>query len=65
MARATVADWVIDAGEDRGVRQRAYELEVYREDEQAPLWSSGRVDSAESVLVEYAGPALTSATRYR
>ena len=44
-----------------GWRQAAYELEVEPVD--GPAWSSGRVDSAESVLVPWGAPPLTSRER--
>ena len=56
--------WVLDAAGVRGVRQTAYELEVYREEEDQPSWTTGRVVSTQSVLVEYAGPGLLSGIRY-
>jgi alpha-L-rhamnosidase len=56
--------WVLDAAAVRGVRQTAYELEVYREEEDQPSWTTGRVVSTQSVLVEYAGPELLSGIRY-
>ena len=47
MSRTELPDW----------RQAAYELEI------EPSWSSGRVDSAESVLVPWGAPPLTSRER--
>ena len=44
-----------------GWRQAAYELEIEPEDGEA--WSSGRVDSADSVLVPWGAPPLTSRER--
>ncbi|MEI4271221.1 glycoside hydrolase family 78 protein [Klenkia sp. LSe6-5] len=44
-----------------GWRQTGYEVEV--EPEGGPVWSSGRVDSAESVLVPWGAPPLTSRER--
>jgi alpha-L-rhamnosidase len=51
VVRADVPDW----------RQAASELEI--EPEGGPTWSSGRVDSAESVLVAWNPPPLTSRER--
>jgi alpha-L-rhamnosidase len=51
VTRTDLADW----------RQGAYELEVEPEDGDA--WSSGRVDSAESVLVPWGASPLTSRER--
>ncbi|WP_240783629.1 family 78 glycoside hydrolase catalytic domain [Stenotrophobium rhamnosiphilum] len=48
-------------------RQSAYQIRVATSAsgfERAALWDSGRVKSAESVQLPYAGPALTSRTRY-
>ena len=52
--------WVVRT-ELPGWRQAAYELEV--EPAGGPAWSSGRVDSAESVLVPWDAPPLTSRER--
>ena len=42
-------------------RQAAYELEISPEDGEA--WSSGRVDSSDSVLVPWGAPPMTSRER--
>ena len=47
------------------VQQGAYRLQVFCEDETEPLWDTGRVNRADSVLVSYEGPALRPCTRYR
>ncbi|MDW5597728.1 family 78 glycoside hydrolase catalytic domain [Conexibacter stalactiti] len=52
------------------VVQRAYQVRVATTaaglaDGGTPLWDSGRVESAASTGVAYAGPALTPGTRYR
>ena len=47
------------------VLQGAYRLQVFREDDAEPLWDTGRVNRASSVLVPYEGPALRPRTRYR
>jgi alpha-L-rhamnosidase len=46
------------------ILQSWYELEVRRDSDAEPIWRSGRVTSADSVLVRYDGPELDSATRY-
>lgn len=46
------------------VVQDAYEIEVRRDPDSNPIWSSGAVASSQSVLACYEGPALDSATRY-
>jgi len=51
VSRTDLPDW----------RQAAYEVEIAPEDGEA--WSSGRVDSAESVLVPWGAPPLTSRER--
>ena len=51
VARTELPDW----------RQAAYELEIEPLD--GPAWSSGRIESAESVLVPWGAPALTSRER--
>ncbi|MFJ9630709.1 family 78 glycoside hydrolase catalytic domain [Streptomyces sp. NPDC101175] len=53
----------------RGRRQTAYRLRVATSprrlsDDTADVWDTGRVDSADSVAVRYAGPALHASTRY-
>ena len=57
--------WRLEA-EARGVRQSAYQIRVASDPanlEHPDVWDTGRVDSDQSVLVEYAGPALMSAQR--
>ena len=50
----------------RGTRQTAYEIRVasHADSFATPLWTSGRVSSAESVLRPYGGPALRPGRRY-
>ncbi|MFI6435776.1 family 78 glycoside hydrolase catalytic domain [Streptomyces sp. NPDC050759] len=53
----------------RGRRQTAYRLLVASTPDRlaegrADVWDSGRVDSADSVAVRYAGPGLHASTRY-
>ncbi|MEV6636016.1 family 78 glycoside hydrolase catalytic domain [Actinoplanes sp. NPDC051470] len=51
--------WILSTG------QSAYEIEVSTTpDGPADVWDSGRVDSATSFDIAYAGPALASRTRY-
>eukprot|EP00756_Hemistasia_phaeocysticola_P046234 Hpha_TRINITY_DN20008_c0_g1::TRINITY_DN20008_c0_g1_i1::g.147859::m.147859/K05989/ramA; alpha-L-rhamnosidase len=49
-------------GADRGVVMSAYQITVSVEGK--PVWDSGRVASAKSVNIEYAGPRLPSDTDY-
>ncbi|MBR0462796.1 MAG: family 78 glycoside hydrolase catalytic domain [Clostridia bacterium] len=46
------------------ILQGAYRLQVFREEDDAPLWDTGRVNRRDSVLVPYDGPALEPRTRY-
>ncbi|GLP69569.1 hypothetical protein TUSST3_61910 [Streptomyces sp. TUS-ST3] len=53
----------------RGRRQTAYRILVASTPDRlaegrADVWDSGRIDSADSVAVRYAGPALQASTRY-
>ena len=50
----------------RGTRQSAYEIRVasHADSFAAPLWTSGRVASSESLLRPYGGPALRPGRRY-
>lgn len=52
VARPRLA-WMLDTGS-----QTAYQVEV------AGVWDSGKIESDQSVAVEYAGPPLKSQTRY-
>ncbi len=58
--------WRIEAVE-RNVKQLAYHIQTSVEDSGwgHESWDSGWVQSDQSVLVEYDGPALQSGTRYR
>ncbi|MEI9921520.1 MAG: glycoside hydrolase family 78 protein [Bacteroidota bacterium] len=47
----------------KNVMQSAYELKVLDEGKKQ-VWTSGKVTSDQSVFVPYAGPALTSNTKY-
>jgi alpha-L-rhamnosidase len=54
---------------ERNWRQSAYEVVVASNDEslrpgRADIWDSGKVNSAESVGIAYAGPPLESRRRY-
>lgn len=53
--------WQLDAGDERGVRQVAYELEIGGG---VDAWRSGRVESPEQVLVEAVGFVAVSRTSY-
>ena len=51
----------------RGARQTAYQIRVASSADtlaQGDVWDSGPVNSAQSVNVAYAGPALASRRRY-
>jgi alpha-L-rhamnosidase len=51
------------SSEVRNTMQSAYELAVTDADQKA-VWSSGRVESDQSVFVAYQGPALKSGAKY-
>ena len=55
--------WQMDTAEF-GAMQAAYELEVREAGSDRWSWSTGRRDSDDSVLIEYAGPELKSNTAY-
>lgn len=57
--------WKLAPGR-RGLRQVAYQLQVACEDPTfaSPCWDTGRVESDQSVHIEYDGPSLISRTRY-
>lgn len=49
----------------RGIKQQAYQLVVSdAADFSLSLWDTGRVESDQSLHIEYAGPTLQSRTRY-
>lgn len=45
-------------------RQGAYKIEVTRAGADRPVWATGKVESAQSSAVRYAGPALRTGERY-
>src|SRR3954470_12664757 len=47
----------------KNVMQSAYEVKVADENKKQ-VWTSGKVDSDQSVFVPYKGPALASGTKY-
>ena len=50
--------------DERNAYQSAYRVRVMREEENTPVWDSGRVESDESLYVPYEGEALEPRTRY-
>jgi alpha-L-rhamnosidase len=57
--------WIPSASDQTGAKQSAYEIVVSKTPTgSADVWDSGRVTSTQSFDVDYAGPALTSRTRY-
>jgi alpha-L-rhamnosidase len=65
-ARAPRMSWRMHAAR-RGTMQSAYQLRVGTDSvslQRTPLWDSGRLQSAASILRPYGGPALRSGTRY-
>ncbi|WP_025950629.1 alpha-L-rhamnosidase [Geobacillus thermocatenulatus] len=57
--------WVIES-DQRGTVQQAYQIQVWTEErgEKMMVWDPGRVESDQSIHIEYAGPRLRSRTRY-
>ncbi|WP_417512317.1 family 78 glycoside hydrolase catalytic domain [Microbacterium sp.] len=55
-ARVPRFSWIIDQAQD------GYEIEVITGDR--TVWASGRIESADTVLIEYAGEPLSSNTAY-
>ncbi|KAG6839358.1 hypothetical protein C0991_003367, partial [Blastosporella zonata] len=56
--------WIVDAAQ-RGVVQTSYQILVSKAQAgDSDVWNSGTVVSTKPYLVEYAGPALASDTRY-
>ncbi len=54
------------ASTQRNTIQSAYEIKVFAVDKgKIPVWSSGKIASAKSVFVPYAGTALQSGKKYR
>lgn len=52
--------------ESRGTYQLAYQIQVAGPDDnfEKLIWNTGRIESDQSIQVEYAGPELQSRTRY-
>jgi Alpha-L-rhamnosidase N-terminal domain./Bacterial alpha-L-rhamnosidase. len=59
--------WMLNSDNCRGVMQVAYQLQLRKQDDTytALLWDTGRIDSDQSLHIEYAGPALESRQSYR
>lgn len=53
-------------GEGRGIRQKAYRIQVAKDDQfdEAVVWDTGQVMSDQSVLLPYQGEELEPQTRY-
>ena len=57
--------WRMDAGEERGVKQTAYEIAVFSDAAcTEAVWTSGRVESDQQIDVPYGGRDLQPSTRY-
>ena len=57
--------WRMDAGDERGVKQTAYEIAVFSDAScTEQVWTSGRVESDRQIDVAYEGDKLQSSTRY-
>ncbi len=50
--------------DERNVLQGAYQVRVYRENAEEPVWDSGKTESGQSLLIPYEGEALLPRTRY-
>lgn len=54
------------AGNYRNIRQQAYQISIYSADQpNRTFWTSGKINSAQSVMVNYRGPQFKAATRYQ
>ncbi|HEY0654960.1 MAG TPA: glycoside hydrolase family 78 protein [Chryseosolibacter sp.] len=59
-----VFSWKLQS-EKRNTTQSAYEIKVFRDGSgKDPLWTTGKVNSDQSLYIVYAGPALQSAQKY-
>ena len=57
--------WRMDAGDERGVKQTAYEIAVFSDAScTEQVWTSGRVESDRQIDVAYEGDKLQPSTRY-
>ncbi len=57
--------WTLEAGDERGVAQEAYEIDVFADAAHGgKVWSSGRVASDRQIDVPYGGGRLAPSTRY-
>ncbi|MFM9278373.1 glycoside hydrolase family 78 protein [Paenibacillus jiagnxiensis] len=58
--------WILHSSR-RGTMQKAYRLQVTgaNGDFESPIWDTGRVESDQSIHIDYTGPELTARTGYR
>lgn len=56
--------WIL-ASEKQNCMQTAYQIQVTESESQAAAWDSGKVESEQSVLVEYAGEELKPEMSYK
>lgn len=56
--------WILDS-EKQNCMQTAYHILVLESESQATVWDSGKVESEQSVLIEYAGEELQPETSYK
>jgi alpha-L-rhamnosidase len=57
--------WQLSA-DKRNLVQTAYEVQVFAADnKKVPAWKSGKINSAQSVFIPYAGTALQSGKKYK
>ncbi len=55
--------WQIISSEN-GVNQSAYQISVFSDNIKDEVWNTGKVESSQSLLVEYSGSSLLPATTY-
>ena len=57
--------WTLEAGDERGISQKAYEINVFTDAAHTrKIWSSGRTTSDRQIDIPYEGDALAPSTRY-
>ena len=57
--------WTLEAGDERGISQKAYEINVFTDAAHTrKIWSSGRMTSDQQIDIPYKGDALAPSTRY-
>ena len=67
--RPRLSWWICDPATPRGAAQTAYQIQAASSDvelaaDRSDVWDSGKVESDQSIHVEYAGPPVQSRRRY-